>query len=133
MMQISDEITKSKETWGELQSTQGQQVEEMRHLNVTMRSHLAVHHQLISDVRSVLKLMAKCETDNRAGGSGPLVVTDYLDKYRQFSECCSSVSRHLTSSKDGGDMAVKMDDIRAEIATLQSMIGNLSTFLSCLT
>jgi hypothetical protein len=43
----------------ELVSKQSTRVEELHELNAIMRSQLAVHHQLISDVRSVLKIMAK--------------------------------------------------------------------------
>ena len=43
----------------ELLSNQAARVEELHQMNGAMRSHLAVHHQLISDVRSVLKIMAK--------------------------------------------------------------------------
>ncbi|KAK4004191.1 hypothetical protein OUZ56_005933 [Daphnia magna] len=65
-------------------------VEELHELNPIMQSQLAVHHQLISDVRSVLKSMAKCEM-----GDGS--VSQYLEKHRQFSERCSSVVRRLTA------------------------------------
>lgn len=40
-------------------SMQSARVEELHELNATMRNQLAVHHQLISDVRSILKTMAK--------------------------------------------------------------------------
>lgn len=43
----------------ELVNKQAAQVDELRQMNATMRNHLAIHHQLISDVRSVLKIMAK--------------------------------------------------------------------------
>lgn len=54
-----DKILLSKERMTELLSIQSARVEELHQLNGTMRSQLAVHHQLISDVRSILKTMAK--------------------------------------------------------------------------
>lgn len=56
---FSDKILLSKERMTELLSIQSARVEELHQLNGTMRSQLAVHHQLISDVRSILKTMAK--------------------------------------------------------------------------
>ncbi|EFX69271.1 hypothetical protein DAPPUDRAFT_228726, partial [Daphnia pulex] len=56
---ITDKILASKDRMNELVSKQSTRVEELHELNAIMRSQLAVHHQLISDVRSVLKIMAK--------------------------------------------------------------------------
>ncbi|KZR96992.1 putative Serine/threonine-protein kinase SMG1, partial [Daphnia magna] len=87
---ISDKILASKDRMNELVSKQSTRVEELHELNPIMRSQLAVHHQLLSDVHSVLKSMAKCEM-----GDGS--VSHYLEKHRQFSECCSSVPRRLAT------------------------------------
>jgi hypothetical protein len=56
---FKDKILASKDRMNELVSKQSTRVEELHELNAIMRSQLAVHHQLISDVRSVLKIMAK--------------------------------------------------------------------------
>lgn len=45
-------------------------------------------------------------------------VSQYLENYRQFSECCSSVSRHL-AAKDYDSS--KIAEIRTEIESLQNM------------
>ena len=54
-----DQIGAAKERMSELLSSQTARVEQTHGLNGAMRAHLSVHHQLISDVRSVLKMMAK--------------------------------------------------------------------------
>ena len=54
-----DQIGAAKERMSELLSSQAARVEQTHGLNGAMRAHLSVHHQLISDVRSVLKMMAK--------------------------------------------------------------------------
>ncbi|KAK4015632.1 hypothetical protein OUZ56_030607 [Daphnia magna] len=112
---ISDKILLSKERMTELLSIQSARVEELHQLNGTMRSQLAVHHQLISDVRSILKTMAKCETEN-----GP--VSQYLEKYRLFSECCSLLSRHL-AAKDYDSK--KITEIQSEIGILQQTTSDI--------
>lgn len=43
----------------DLLTKQSTRVDELHQMNAIMRNQLAVHHQLISDVRSVLKIMAK--------------------------------------------------------------------------
>ena len=48
----------------QLQTQQNECADILRDTNATMRSQLAVHHQLISDVRSVLKTMAKVSTNS---------------------------------------------------------------------
>ena len=56
---ILDKILASKDRMNELVSHQSTRVEELHELNAIMRNQLAIHHQLMSDVRSVLKIMAK--------------------------------------------------------------------------
>jgi len=99
----------------QLQTQQNECADLLRDTNATMRSQLAVHHQLISDVRSVLKTMAKCEAEN---GS----VNQYLEKYRQFSELCSSLSRHLASKAYEVE---KISEIQTEIDNLIELIDTI--------
>ncbi|KAK4021808.1 hypothetical protein OUZ56_003717 [Daphnia magna] len=54
------EVRLAQYRMNELVSKQSTRVEELHELNPIMRSQLAVHHQLLSDVHSVLKSMAKC-------------------------------------------------------------------------
>ena len=49
-------------------------------------------------------------------------MSQYLEKYRQFSECCSSLSRHL-AAKDY-DWS-KMAEIETEIASLRDMTAGI--------
>ena len=110
----------NKNRISELQVQQVTQADALRNGNLELRCKLTVHHQLISDVRSVLKGMAKCELEN-----GP--VSQYLEQYRQFSELCSSISRHLAAKEY--DLS-KMDEIENEVDQLQTLIGK-TAFLFC--
>ena len=56
---FSESITVVKEQISELQGKQNTCTDRLRQMNVTIRATLTAHHQLISDVRSVLKTMAK--------------------------------------------------------------------------
>ena len=56
----------------------------------------------------------QCEAEN---GS----VNQYLEKYRQFSELCSSLSRHLASKAYEVE---KISEIQTEIDNLIELIGN---------
>lgn len=55
----SDNINAAKESIAGLQSKQAVCAETLRQLNAGMRVTLTSHHQMINDVRSVLKIMAK--------------------------------------------------------------------------
>lgn len=57
----------------------------------------------------------QCEAEN-----GP--VSQYLDKYRQFSECCSSVSRHLAAKEYDSN---RITEIQKEIDILQNTTSTL--------
>lgn len=62
----------------------------------------------------------QCEAEN---GS----VNQYLEKYRQFSELCSSLSRHLATKVYEAE---KISEIQIEIDNLIELIGNSSSLLS---
>ena len=115
---FSEKILTNKNRISELQVQQVTQADALRNGNLELRCKLTVHHQLISDVRSVLKGMAKCELEN-----GP--VSQYLEQYRQFSELCSSISRHLAAKEY--DLS-KMDEIENEVDQLQTLIGKTVLF-----
>lgn len=119
MYYLTESIVAAKNQVLELQQDQVECANSLRNCNGDLRCSLTAHHQLMSDVRSILKTLAKCESEN-----GP--VFHYLDKYRQFSELCSSLSRHLALKEY--DVA-KMVEIRAEIVDLQSFIGIGGFFL----
>ena len=51
--------------------------------------------------------------------NGP--VSQYLEKYRQFSELCSSLSRHLANKEYE---TTKVAEIQIEIDRLEKLIGN---------
>jgi len=56
---LSESISAVKEQISELLGNQNTYVDRLRQINAAIRATLTVHHQLISDVRSVLKTMAK--------------------------------------------------------------------------
>ena len=58
LFSFADNIVATKDKVTQLQTQQSECADTLRDTNASMRSQLAVHHQLVSDVRSVLKTMA---------------------------------------------------------------------------
>lgn len=57
---------------------------------VTLRTHLTTHHKFMSDIRALLKSMAKFEDEGGLAG-----VDEYLALYRTYSETISGLIRQM--------------------------------------
>lgn len=134
---IQDNITANKQHISDHQSEQAIRNEAFQQLNATLRTQLTVHHQMISDVRSVLKMMAKVPLFFFSVILCPLIwfsqcepedepVSRYLDKYREFSELCPSVSRHLAAKEYD---SLKVTEFHAEIIKLSDLLSKCLSFL----
>ncbi|GLH00101.1 Serine/threonine-protein kinase ATR [Gryllus bimaculatus] len=86
---ISDKVKSLQEQKGKLHDDLFTAQENLKKHVMTIRGFLSVHHRLVSDVRNLLKSMAKSESGICSG------LNDYLSSYKKFSECFSTLIRDL--------------------------------------
>ena len=93
----TEAIAANKSRAGEVQAELAARTEAMRgDGNAELRAVLTAHHQLISDVRSALKAMAKGEPETPAGPLGP--VGRYLETYGPSDHFCFFCFSHWCRS-----------------------------------
>ncbi|KAK7113677.1 hypothetical protein V1264_012925 [Littorina saxatilis] len=64
-----------------------------------LRTLLSVHHKLMSDIRSILKTMAKLEEQDYAEEINPGGIREYLASYKTFSENITSALKLVVSEE----------------------------------
>lgn len=86
---VSDHIEHLTKLVGERSSELKKSSDNVRSSVVTVRTHLTTHHKFMSDIRALLKTMAKFEEGIVSG------VEDYLMLYRNYSESISGLIRQM--------------------------------------
>ncbi|XP_064619648.1 serine/threonine-protein kinase SMG1-like isoform X2 [Lineus longissimus] len=87
-----------------------------------IRNILTTHHKLMSDIRTILKSMAKVEeqeygVDSQAGG-----VREYMNLYKLFSETFTAMLKLAMSDEMNQEM---LDDVRRMVEKLNAQITSI--------
>ncbi|KAK2173307.1 hypothetical protein NP493_886g01031 [Ridgeia piscesae] len=113
---IGEQITELNGSLDRLRSTCSSTKEGVRGQVGSIRSILTTHHKLMSDVRSILKSMAKQEEQDHSSEPLPGSVCEYVITYKTFSENFTSVLKQVMT-----------DDITASVLSeIDAMAGTLS-------
>ncbi|GFO31315.1 serine/threonine-protein kinase smg1, partial [Plakobranchus ocellatus] len=90
------------------------------HDTVTLiKGHLSTHHKLMSDIRSILKTLAKLEEQDYGEEIQPASIRGYLADYKNFSEKITLVLKMVvseeTSQQEMTQSVAELDELTAEL------------------
>ncbi|CAL1541344.1 unnamed protein product [Lymnaea stagnalis] len=94
-----------------------------------IKVHLSSHHKLMSDIRSILKTLAKLEEQDFGEEVKPGSIRAYLAQYKIFSEKITAILKTVVSEMTTRDeMAQSVQDMEALKSQLDVVYDSLSEF-----
>ncbi|XP_005098211.1 serine/threonine-protein kinase SMG1 [Aplysia californica] len=94
---------------------------------LAIKSHLTTHHKLMSDIRSILKTLAKLEEQDQGEEVLPGSIRAYLSDYKTFSERITATLKAVVGE------AVTREDMSQSIADLEAVEQQLDGVYDSLT
>ncbi|XP_059145931.1 serine/threonine-protein kinase SMG1-like [Physella acuta] len=94
-----------------------------------IKVHLSSHHKLMSDIRSILKTLAKLEEQDYGEEVQPGGIRDYLAHYKTFSEKITAILKTVVSDMTTRDeMSQSVADLEELRTQLDLIYDSLSEF-----
>uniref|UniRef100_A0A0P4WEM1 non-specific serine/threonine protein kinase n=1 Tax=Scylla olivacea TaxID=85551 RepID=A0A0P4WEM1_SCYOL len=123
---VSDHIELLTKVVGDHSSELKKSVDRVRSSVVGLRIHLTTHHKFMSDIRALLKSMAKFEVEG-----GLVGIEDYLSLYRTYSETISGLIRQmlhdpLTAEKVAAYLE-KLREVTSQTETIYDLLVEFGT------
>ncbi|KAG0722298.1 Serine/threonine-protein kinase SMG1 [Chionoecetes opilio] len=123
---VSDHIELLTKGVSDQSSEMKKSVDFVRSSVVGLRIHLTTHHKFMSDIRALLKTMAKFEVDGGLAG-----IEDYLSLYRTYSETISGLIRQmlhdpLTAEKAAAYLQ-KLREVTSQTETIYDLLVEIGT------
>ncbi|KAH9498432.1 Serine/threonine-protein kinase smg1 [Bulinus truncatus] len=101
---------------------------------VIIKGHLATHHKLMSDIRSILKTLAKLEEQDYGTEVHPSSIRAYMTHYKIFSEKITAILKTVVSEMTTREeMAQSVHDMEAVKDQLDTIYDSLSEFAPTIT
>lgn len=112
---VVEEIKEVKSKYLRLKEALDMTKEHLTHQVVSIKSIVTAHHKLMSEIRTILKSVAKLEEQDHGFTPQPGSIRDYLSTYKTFSETLTVALK----------LAVSEDVSKADMAEAEKMINSL--------
>lgn len=112
---VVEEIKEVKSKYLTLKEALDMTKEHLTHQVVSIKSIVTAHHKLMSEIRTILKSVAKLEEQDHGFTPQPGSIRDYLSTYKTFSETLTVALK----------LAVSEDVSKADMAEAEKMINSL--------
>ncbi|KAL5019170.1 hypothetical protein ScPMuIL_004892 [Solemya velum] len=127
---ITDQVAEVKKKVISLKSDLETAKDEIRSEVQNIRSALTVHHKLMSDIRTILKSMAKQEEQEYGEQVLPGGIRQYLNLYKNFSENFTTALKMVISddiTKDGmSEASALLSDLKNQVTEIYDDLVNLA-------
>ncbi|KAK7072546.1 Serine/threonine-protein kinase smg1 [Halocaridina rubra] len=114
---VSDHIEHLTKLVGDQNGELKKSSDSVRSSVVSLRTHLTTHHKFMSDIRALLKTMAKFEGEGVVSG-----IEDYLSVYRSYSESISNLIRQMLHDPLTPDKSIAYVQRLQEVANQTGVI-----------